>query len=179
MFARVTSERIYLSVGYDRYYEQQQAISQRLGGYGSILSGLSNAMTGLANGGSLPSRTGFIEGPWLVLWTSQQQLAFNLSSADLRFGFNPIMQSTTITSSRGSSRMNTPAGKRPALAVRPHDADQWFMYALYDVTGVVLPGSQLHALADAIAAHRTPDNPAADVVEALRKLADDPFSQYQ
>ena len=54
----VTAQRVYLSIGYDRYHEQQKAVTQRLGVYGSVLRSFTNAMTSVGNGGTAPSRVG-------------------------------------------------------------------------------------------------------------------------
>ena len=81
------------------------------------------------------------------------------------------------TASDSRAPVQVPAGKRPALAVRPRGDDTWFTYPLFDVTGAVIPGQQMQVLADTIASVRGPD--AAEVAKALRSLADDPFAQYQ
>ena len=109
-----------------------------------------------------------------MLETTRQRVVLDLSTADLRFGFIPV-----ATASDDRAPVQVPAGKRPAFAVRPRGDDTWFTYPLFDVTGAVIPGQQMQVLADTIASVRGPDDAAAEVVKALRSLADDPFAQYQ
>jgi hypothetical protein len=122
-----------------------------------------------------------IDGQQLVYEVGQQQLVWDLATADIRLDWQPVTkrQRRYASGPGGTVRYteDTPAGMAPALFLRPAGESVWKCAPLFDPTGQALPPDRLTEIAEAIAASR-PTHPS---VSAMRRLADthNPYQPFE